>query len=606
MTSTKSLELWAGAECTVNRVGDRFFDQIERTGHATRPDDLERIAALGARACRFPVLWERSVPAPGAAPDFRWSDPRLEALRERRIRPIVGLVHHGSGPPFTDLARPSFADGLADFARSVAERYPWVEDYTPVNEPGTTARFGGLYGHWYPHGRDTRTFFALLVNEIAATRRAMQKIREVTPGARLVQTEDFGRVLSTQRLAYQRDYENARQLLSLDLLAGRVDRTHPMRGHLEGAGIDVRLLDEMVGEPCPPDVVGVNYYVTSDRFLDERVDRYPAHVRGGNDVEPYADVEAVRVRGASIAGFRRVLVDAWERYRIPLAITEAHIGCSREEQLRWLAEAWDGAREARAAGADVRAVTLWSVFGTFDWNSLVTRDDGYYEPGAYDVRSPAPRATALAGLAKQLATEGRARHPVLATRGWWHRRSRYLYEAEPAAPAMLEEESCAARPVLVLGSTPLASHVHRVCRERGLPVLGLASFDAGASAREAPWAAVYAEPGGDVAGPRSRGLEDVRLLAGYSKRHDIPLLVFSEGPAHGARRPERHPGAALEAVALGSGARVLVVRRTPAPGARGAPFHDLVGAALDLLVDEERGLFEVAVVPGGAPVQRIA
>ena len=41
---------------------------------------------------------------------------------------------------------------------TVAERYPWVRRYTPVNEPLTTARFSALYGLWYPHVRDDAAF----------------------------------------------------------------------------------------------------------------------------------------------------------------------------------------------------------------------------------------------------------------------------------------------------------------------------------------------------------------------------------------------------------------------------------------------------------------
>ena len=55
-------EMWAGVECTVNRVGDRWFDQLTRNGHDTREDDIDRLAALGVRALRFPVLWERVAP----------------------------------------------------------------------------------------------------------------------------------------------------------------------------------------------------------------------------------------------------------------------------------------------------------------------------------------------------------------------------------------------------------------------------------------------------------------------------------------------------------------------------------------------------------------
>src|SRR4051812_5823991 len=117
-----SLELWAGTEPTVSRIGDRYVDQLERTGHHARAGDLDLIADLGISAVRYPVLWERTAPnGPGAA-DWGWSDQRLPRLRELGVRPIVGLVHHGRGPRHTHLLDPAFADGLATYARSVAQR----------------------------------------------------------------------------------------------------------------------------------------------------------------------------------------------------------------------------------------------------------------------------------------------------------------------------------------------------------------------------------------------------------------------------------------------------------------------------------------------------
>lgn len=182
---------------------------ISSIGTAThRLDDLDRFAELGIRALRYPVLWERT--APDGCARFAWADARLGRLRDLGVRPIVGLVHHGSGPPRTSLLDPSFAEGLARFARAVAERYPWVEDYTPVNEPLTTAHFSGLYGHWYPHGRDGRAFVRALLTQCRAIAAAMCAVREINPRARLVQTEDLGRTFSTLLLAYQAQHENHR------------------------------------------------------------------------------------------------------------------------------------------------------------------------------------------------------------------------------------------------------------------------------------------------------------------------------------------------------------------------------------------------------------
>src|SRR5205814_33206 len=125
---------------------------------------------------------------------------------ELGIRPIVGLVHHGSGPRHTSLLDPRFPDEVAAFARAVAARYPWVQSYTPVNEPLTTARFSALYGQWYPHRRDGLAFARALLTQCRAVALAMQAIRTVNPAARLVQTEDLGKVYSTPALTYQAEF----------------------------------------------------------------------------------------------------------------------------------------------------------------------------------------------------------------------------------------------------------------------------------------------------------------------------------------------------------------------------------------------------------------
>src|SRR5690606_34200426 len=147
--------------------------------------------------------------------------------------------------------------------------------------------------------------------------------------------------------------------------------------------------------PCPPDVIGVNHYVTSERFLDERLDRYPPHAHGGNGRDRYADVAAVRVLRRGLDGVGTRLREAAARYGLPLAVTEVHIGCTVDEQIRWRGEAWDGARRARRSGADVRAITVWALRGSFDWPSLLTREEGLYEPGCFDLRGGAPRPTPL-------------------------------------------------------------------------------------------------------------------------------------------------------------------------------------------------------------------
>lgn len=647
--SRQALELWGGIECTVNRVGNRWFDQLRWSGHDVRLEDLDQIAALGIRVLRYPVLWERLAPNRLADIDWQWSDQRLTRLRELGIRPIVGLLHHGSGPAYTSLLDPHFPEKLAYFAGAVAKRYPWVRDFTPVNEPLTTARFSGLYGHWYPHGRSDREYVRALLNQLRGVALAMTAIREAIPGARLIQTEDCGRTFGHGRTRRQAAHEEHRRWLTWDLLTGRVDDRHPLHRFLTDAGMtseDEACFQTSAGRP---DVLGLNYYVTSDRFLDDRLDLYPSATHGGNGFLRYADLEAVRARPEGIAGHKTHLLDAWKRYRIPVAVTEVHLGCTRDEQLRWLADAWDGAHGARRAGADVRAVTAWALLGSYNWDSLVTRDRGSYEPGAFDVRGGTPRRTAVAGAISTLAAGEAPQHPALAGTPWWRRADRLI----AAAASGLDSRPADAAPLLIVGATgTLGRAFQRVCDLRGLAshLTGRQELDvtdaAGIDAivrRLRPWAVINAAgyvrvdaAEADQESCRRVNVAGAVNLAAACRRHGVPLVTFSSDlvfdgskyqayveddalaplNVYGATKAdaERHVMEVLpSALVIRTSAffgpwddhnfLAVALREVDAGGVFRAPVDtvvsptyvpELVHAALDLLIDGESGVWHLA------------
>src|SRR4051812_16366796 len=136
--------MWAGLECTLNRVQERFVDQSLKNGHHDRMEDLQMFADLGVKKFRYPCLWEKTAPEDLEHFDWTWLDERLGEFKRLGITPIAGFLHHGSGPKYTSLLDPDFPEKLARYARAFAERYPWIEDYTPVNEINTTARFSCL------------------------------------------------------------------------------------------------------------------------------------------------------------------------------------------------------------------------------------------------------------------------------------------------------------------------------------------------------------------------------------------------------------------------------------------------------------------------------
>jgi dTDP-4-dehydrorhamnose reductase len=650
VSSRPPLELWGGVECTVVRIGDGYRNQIVETGHASRLGDLDAMAEIGVKAVRYPILWETVAPESPSELDFSWHDGQLKRLRELGIEVIGGLVHHGSGPRYTNLLDGSFPDLLAEYAARVAERYPWITKWTPVNEPLTTARFSCLYGNWYPHLTDINAAFRATISQCLGISRAMRAIRKINPDAQLVATEDVGKSFATPELQYQAEHENERRWLTFDLLAGRVVDGHPFRRWLLNKAASEAELDELASGEGKPDIIGFDHYLTSERFLDHRVERYRDSEPGFNGKHRYVDVEAVRVAGLRPQlGPALRLRETWERYRIPIAVTEVHHGCTREEQLRWLKEMWDAAEAERARGADIRAITLWALFGAVDWRSLLTRREGIYDVGAFDTRAEKPRPTLVAKAAARLGRGEGLEHPVLDLPGWWRRPGRT--HARPRFD-MLPKRAALARPILITGATgTLGRAFSRICAHRGLAHVLTARADlditdeasiAAAIQRHKPWAVI------NTAGfvrtwEAEQRLEEClaanatgpELLGRACKAAGIPLVTFSSDLVFDGKlgRPYVEPDETAPACAYGRSkaeaearlmaidADALIIRTSAFFGPwdrhnfmfdtierlkRGeevvasdttivTPTYvpDLVHATLDLLLDEETGIWHL-------------
>ncbi len=469
MLTQRPLEIWGGIEGTINRVGDNYIDQSEFSGHYNRETDIDLIASLGIKMLRYPVLWEKHQPKKDTEIDWGFTERNLLQLKKLNVEPIAGLVHHGSGPTFVNFFDGSFEQGVADYAKLVAKKFPWLEYYTPVNEPLTTARFCGLYGHWYPHKKDAYSFYRVLLSECKATIMAMAAIREINPNAKLIQTEDLGKVYSTPLLKYQADFENERRWLSYDLITGTLTPDKTMYKFLTGMGFKNQELDYFLENHCKPDIVGFNYYITSERYLDENLQKYPQHVHGGNGRHQYADVEVVRVPYQQKTGPSVLLKEAWERYKLPLAITECHLHCTREEQMRWFYEMWETANQLQADGVDIRALTAWAILGTYGWNKLVTKPWGLYEPGVFNLRSGKPRPTAMVKLIRELSKNKVYQQPVLKTFGWWKQEKRIAYPDANVFRINNLKPISHSRPILVLGTfASIETGFEKICSDRNI------------------------------------------------------------------------------------------------------------------------------------------
>jgi dTDP-4-dehydrorhamnose reductase len=219
--------------------------------------------------------------------------------------------------------------------------------------------------------------------------------------------------------------------------------------------------------------------------------------------------------------------------------------------MRWLLEIWDAAKQAKVKGVDIRAVTVWALLGSYDWNCLVTECRGYYEPGPFDVRSPLPRPTALATLMRELSAGRAVSHPVLHGMGWWRRSDRFFCQpvaTRSAATSLpLEPQQLAvdtSQPILIIGATgTLGRAFARICTQRHLRhlVLSRAQMDMAdpasverVLAQYRPWAIVNAagyvrvdDAERDFERCFRENAHGPSVLAVACARHDIQLLTFS-------------------------------------------------------------------------------
>jgi len=409
-------------ESSYLQVQGRLRDQLAETGHDHRPDDLARLMDLGVQGVRYPVLWGRPS---GPETDWEWAADRLDRLDSLGIEPVVELLHHGFGPRGMDPLDAGWPSAFAAYAGAVAGRFPWIRRWLPINEPLTTARFCGLYGWWWPHAADRTTFVRLLLTQCLGYREAARAIRRRIPDAVLVVNEDAG-ITTGERVAPAVAHDAGRRWLTFDLLTGAVDRHHPLWDVLAAAPGAEPDLDSLARDPEPPDVLGLDHYVTSDRWLDHRLPAFPSHHHGGGHRLPYADVEAVRVQGAPLSGFRMVIDDTWGRYHRPLALTEVQLSGEPVDQVAWWRDAWAASVAAVAAGVEVIAVTAWSVFGSWDWDTVLT-GRGRWEPGCLTPGRPAVSST---GLAEAIHATARRGDPGPGPDRWWGRADRALYHPD--------------------------------------------------------------------------------------------------------------------------------------------------------------------------------
>ncbi|MDQ6881043.1 MAG: family 1 glycosylhydrolase [Pseudomonadota bacterium] len=333
-------------------------DEMEKCGHyAHWKRDFALVAELGIRFLRYGPPLHRTFLGPGRY-DWEFSDLAFRELQRLDIVPIVDLCHFGVPDWIGNFQNPDFPGLFGDYARAFAQRYPWVQLYTPVNEMYICARFSALYGWWNEQCTDDRCFVTALKHIVKANVLAMQAIVGLRADAIFIQSEssEYFHADNPPAIA-PAELMNSKRFLSLDLNYGRrVDSE--MYEYLVDNGMTRDeyhfFLNNTLKHHC---IMGSDYYITNEH-------RVAADGR-------------TRASG-EIFGYAVIANQYYERYRLPVMHTETNLvqGAGGEEAVNWLWKEWANVLRVRNDGVPVLGFTWYSLTDQVDWDSALRENNG--------------------------------------------------------------------------------------------------------------------------------------------------------------------------------------------------------------------------------------
>jgi beta-glucosidase/6-phospho-beta-glucosidase/beta-galactosidase len=373
--------------CPTIDNGKTRIDELGKCKHyESWQKDFQLVEEMGIRYLRYGPPLHRVWLGPGRY-DWSFVDETYTALHARDIVPITDLCHFGVPDWVGSFQNPDFPALFAQYARAFAQRYPWVQIFTPVNEMYICALFSGKYGWWNEQMTTDLGFVTALKNIVKANVLAMHAILEIRPDAIFIQSESSEYYhAENPRAIGPAEFMNEVRFLSLDLnYAHRV--SSEMYEYLLDNGMTRDeyhfFINSHLKQHC---IMGNDYYVTNEHLMS-------------------AD-GSTRASG-EIYGYSVITNQYYSRYGLPLMHTETNIGQGPQgqEAVSWLRKEWANVLRVRNDGLPIVGFTWYSLTDQVDWDSALRENRGQVNPlGLYDLdRNIRPVGTAY----KQLIEEWR-------------------------------------------------------------------------------------------------------------------------------------------------------------------------------------------------------
>lgn len=329
--------------------------------------DFSLLQELGIRVLRYGPPLHSTWRGPGQY-DWSFADETFAQLRRLNIVVIVDLCHFGVPDWIGNFQNADFPALFATYARAFAERFPWVQLYTPVNEMSICALFSALYGWWNEQTTTDRAFVNALKYIVKANILAMREILDVRPDALFVQSEssEYFHADSPEAIG-PAEIKNASRFLSLDLNYGRrVDSQ--MYEYLMDNGMTREeyhfFLTSNLKHHC---IMGNDYYQTNEHFVS---------------------MDGNTSASGEIFGYAEITRKYYDRYQLPVMHTETNVvqGPVGDEAVRWLRKEWANVLSIRNSGVPVVGFTWYSLTDQVDWDTALREENGRVNPlGLFDL-----------------------------------------------------------------------------------------------------------------------------------------------------------------------------------------------------------------------------
>jgi beta-glucosidase len=348
--------------------GSVRIDELETGGHYKHWEtDFALLRDLDIRYLRYGPPIHRTWLAHGRY-DWDFADQTFGRLKSLDIVPIVDLCHFGVPDWIGNFQNPDFPLLFAEYARAFAQRFPWVQLYTPVNEMFVCATFSAAYGWWNEQLASDQAFVTALKHIVKANVLAMSAILDIRPDVIFVQSESSEYFHADEPDAIDKaEVLNARRYLSLDLNYGRRVDSEMYEFLMDnGMARDEYhfFLNQHLRQNC---VMGNDYYITNEH-----------RVAADGSTRPSGEV----------FGYGEITRQYYERYKLPVMHTETNLsqGPNGDEAVNWLWKEWSNILRVRNSGVPIVGFTWYSLTDQIDWDSALREQNGHVNPlGLYDL-----------------------------------------------------------------------------------------------------------------------------------------------------------------------------------------------------------------------------